>query len=133
MVGANRQIQAEFALAEGLPEVAADRIQVQQVVVNLIRNAIDAMLEAGTATPALVVATEAGNGEVVVSVTDSGPGVPEGRDVFQPFASTKPGGMGIGLSVSKSIVEAHGGRIRVEAPAAHPGACFAFTLPVEVG
>lgn len=127
---ADRQVRADFILADGLPEVAADRIQVQQVVVNLIRNAIDAMLEAGTGTPSLVVATAPGDGVVQVSVTDSGPGVPEGQDVFVPFASTKPGGMGIGLSVSKSIIEAHGGVIGIERPEGRSGARFTFTLPV---
>ncbi len=126
---ADRQIHAVCTLADGLPVVVADRIQVQQVVVNLIRNAIDAMLDAGTADPVLTVATEAGDGVVTVSVADTGPGVPEGRDVFAPFVSSKPGGMGIGLSVSRSIIEAQGGRIWVEPPDGHPGACFRFTLP----
>ncbi len=125
---ADRQVRARFDLSEGLPEVAADRIQVQQVVVNLIRNGVDAMLETGTADPQLVVATAFRDGAVEISVTDAGPGVPGGVDVFEPFFTSKPGGMGIGLSVSRSIVEAHGGKIWIE-PAAGHGARFAFTLP----
>lgn len=134
LIGApDRQIHADFALADGLPEVVADRIQVQQVVVNLIRNAIDAMLDAGTEAPTLVVATASCDRGVQVSVTNSGPGVPEGQDVFRPFVSTKPGGMGIGLSVSKSIIEAHGGVLAVDRPPGQPGARFSFTLPAGEG
>lgn len=134
---ADRQIDTRFELAPGLPEVVADRIQVQQVVVNLIRNGIDAMLEAGTPAPALVVATGLARAEdgdtaaVRISVTDNGPGILPGTEVFTPFVTTKAGGMGIGLSVSRSIVEAHGGRIWTE-PAATgsggSGTLFAFTL-----
>lgn len=130
---ADRQIDTRFELAEGLPEVVADRIQIQQVVVNLIRNGIDAMLEAATPAPSLVVSTALAAGEdgpaVRISVADGGPGVRPGTDVFAPFVTTKAGGMGIGLSVSRSIVEAHGGRIWTEAGPCG-GAVFAFTLPV---
>jgi len=129
---ADRRIDTRFELAEGLAEVVADRIQVQQVVVNLIRNGIDAMLEAGTPAPALVVATARDGGAVRVSVTDNGPGVLAGTEVFAPFVTTKAEGMGIGLSVSRSIVEAHGGRIWTE-PAPGGGAVFAFTLPLTAG
>ncbi len=125
---ADRQIHTRFDLAEGLPEVVADRIQVQQVVVNLIRNGIEAMLESRSGDALLVVATTPGDGAVEISVVDSGPGVAPGTELFTPFVTTKPGGMGIGLSVSRSIVQAHGGRIWVE-PAAGRGSRFAFTLP----
>ena len=132
---ADRQIDTRFDLAAGLPEVVADRIQVQQVVVNLIRNGIDAMLEAGTPAPALVVSTclvgeGAKAGAVRIAVADNGPGVLPGTEVFAPFVTTKAGGMGIGLSVSRSIVEAHGGRIWTE-PVPSGGGLFAFTLPLE--
>jgi two-component system sensor kinase FixL len=131
---ADREIDTRFDLADGLPEVVADRIQVQQVVVNLIRNGIDAMREAGTPSPALVVTTvlEGTGNAVRISVTDNGPGVAPGTDVFAPFVTTKAGGMGIGLSVSRSIVEAHGGRIWM-GPAPAGGAIFAFTLPLTGG
>jgi len=97
------------------------------------RAGIDAMLEAGTPSPTLIVATAAVSGDdgaaVRISVADNGPGVTPGTEVFAPFVTTKAGGMGIGLSVSRSIVEAHGGRIWTE-PAPRGGAVFAFTLPL---
>jgi two-component system sensor kinase FixL len=132
---ADQQIATRFELAEGLPAVTADRVQVQQVVVNLIRNAIDAMLEPGAAAggePLLVVETgRDAEGAVTISVRDTGPGIAAeaAAELFTPFVTTKKGGMGIGLSVSRSIVEAHGGRIRAE-PAEGGGARFVFTLPV---
>jgi two-component system sensor kinase FixL len=110
-------------------------VQVQQVVVNLIRNAIDAMLEPGAAAggePLLLVETgRDAEGAVTISVRDTGPGIAAeaAAELFTPFMTTKKGGMGIGLSVSRSIVEAHGGRIWAEA-AKGGGARFVFTLPV---
>ena len=132
---ADRQIHTRFDLADDLPEITADRIQVQQVVVNLIRNGIDAMLEAGTPDPRLEISTALVAGDMIeIAVSDAGPGVaPDAAEaVFTPFMTTKQGGMGIGLSVSRSIVEAHGGRIRVE-PAPGQGARFAFTLSTGAG
>jgi two-component system sensor kinase FixL len=132
---ADQNIRTRFELAEGLPEVTADRVQVQQVLVNLIRNGIDAMVEAGggAGEALLVVSTgRSAEGHVLISVADSGPGIaPEmAGDLFTPFVTTKTGGMGIGLSMSRSIVEAHGGRIWAEA-APEGGARFVFTLPSE--
>jgi two-component system sensor kinase FixL len=136
---ADQRIATRFELAQGLPEVMADRIQVQQVVVNLIRNGVEAMLEAkgegtgglGTCGLGLAISTAlAADGAVHIAVADTGPGIaPDVRDtLFAPFSTTKKTGMGIGLSVSKSIVEAHGGRIWVE-PGAGCGSRFVFSLP----
>ena len=130
---ADQHIRTRFDLAEGLPEVVADRIQIQQVVVNLIRKGIDAMLEAGLdASGEALLAVETRrdvDGAVLISVCDTGPGIPSAvaADLFTPFVTSKKGGMGIGLSVSRSIVEAHGGRIWVE-PVPSGGTRFLFTL-----
>ena len=135
---ADQHVHARCELADDLPEVTADRIQVQQVIVNLIRNGIDAMLEAGldaSDEALLVVETDRdASGAVLISVCDTGPGISAdvAADLFTPFVTTKKGGMGIGLSVSRSIVEAHGGRIWVERPESG-GTRFAFTLPVAQG
>jgi two-component system, LuxR family, sensor kinase FixL len=131
---ADQRIAPRFELAQGLPEVLADRIQVQQVIVNLIRNGVEAMLEGKDEAPTtlgLAISTaRAADGTVQIAVADTGPGIaPDVRDtLFMPFATTKKTGMGIGLSVSKSIVEAHGGRIWVE-PNPGGGSRFVFSLP----
>jgi two-component system sensor kinase FixL len=133
---ADQGIQTAYDLAEGLPQITADRIQVQQVVVNLIRNGIDAMLDPKTdrdGTLRLTIQTSRNkDGAVRISVADTGPGIaPDvAADLFTSFVTSKEGGMGIGLSVSKSIVEAHGGEIWVEPNAGH-GCQFAFTLPAD--
>ncbi len=132
---ADQHVHTNFDLAADLPEVTADRIQVQQVIVNLIRNGIDAMLEtAQNASDRALLVIETGRnaeGHVLISVCDAGPGIPAdiAADIFNPFVTTKKGGMGIGLSVSRSIVEAHGGRIWVDRPQSG-GTRFLFTLPV---
>jgi two-component system sensor kinase FixL len=130
---ADQGIQTNYEFAEGLPEITADRIQVQQVVVNLIRNAIDAMLDPKAEREGdshLTVRTgRDAEGAVEISVSDTGPGIaPEvAADLFAPFVTSKEGGMGIGLSVSKSIVEAHGGALWFE-PNPGQGSRFVFTL-----
>jgi PAS domain S-box-containing protein len=121
-------------LAEGLPPVLGDRVQLQQVVLNLIMNAIEAM--AGRdAPPELVIASEKHDaGRVRVTVRDSGPGLdPESLTrVFEAFYTTKPQGMGIGLSISHTIIAAHGGRLW-GARNSGSGMTFQFTLPVFEG
>jgi two-component system sensor kinase FixL len=113
--------------------VFVDRVQIQQVLVNLIRNAIDAMM--ASHAKSLVVRTDAGPEKLItVTVEDSGSGI--GEDVaarlFQPFVSTKETGMGIGLSICRNIIEAHGGRIWFE-PKPGGGTIFRFTVPVMEG
>jgi two-component system sensor kinase FixL len=129
MVGAKeRGVRLRFAIDGGVDLVLADKVQVQQVVLNLMRNAIDAMED--TPRRDLLVAARLVEDEMVeVSVSDTGPGIsPDIADqLFQPFITTKSTGMGVGLSISRTIIEAHGGRIWVEA---NPGggAIFRFTL-----
>jgi PAS domain S-box-containing protein len=122
-----RRISAELDLAKQLPLTAADRIQIQQVLINLIRNAADAM-EASDSPKQLVVRSRHVDGRIVIEVCDSGPGLTDKEKAFEPFYSTKPNGMGVGLAVSRSIVHAHEGQLwaRDNAPR---GTIFAFTLP----
>lgn len=122
-------IALELNLAADLPPVLIDQIQIQQVVLNLVRNSIDALRD--VETPAITVATAPGPGEVEVVVSDNGAGLsPEVRErLFEPFVSTKPDGIGIGLSICRTIVEAHGGRIAVAAGTGC-GTAFRFSVPV---
>jgi two-component system sensor kinase FixL len=109
--------------------VLADRVQIQQVLLNLIRNAVDAM--ADSPTRELVIAARPVDDDMVeVSVADSGSGIaPEiAEQLFQPFITTKRQGMGVGLSISRTIVDAHGGKIWAE-PNGAGGTIFRFTLP----
>ena len=120
-------------LAKRLPLVMGDRIQLQQVILNLLRNAFEAMAEVYDRPRQLVVRTEPESDTGVrVSVRDSGVGLDRHSldKLFDAFYTTKPGGMGIGLSVSRSIIESHHGRMWVE-PNDGPGATFAFSIPVR--
>jgi C4-dicarboxylate-specific signal transduction histidine kinase len=125
-------VSMQTQLAEGLPVIQGDRVQLQQVMLNLIINAIQAMSGVRERSRELLIGTReyASNG-VLVEVRDSGPGLsPESVDrVFEAFYTTKPGGMGMGLSVCRSIVEAHGGRIWASRTPGL-GATFQFTVPV---
>ena len=117
-------------LAEGLPLVRGDRVQLQQVILNLIINAFEAM-SAGEGTRELLISTrKAENEGVLVAVRDSGPGVASAslERVFESFYTTKPSGLGLGLPISRSIIEAHGGRLWASANAPR-GALFQFTMP----
>jgi len=122
-------IEVDIDLDPNAEEVLADRIQVQQVLVNLIRNAIDAMLNSERRH--LLIRTRAEDKFVNISVEDSGSGLDDGvaRKLFQPFVTSKKSGMGVGLSICRTIVEAHGGKIWFE-PAPNRGTVFHFTLPV---
>ncbi len=130
MLGAkDSKITIKRQLSGDLPPVLADRVQIQQVLVNLVRNAAEAM--AKSPKRELTLTTEhAGDGMVRVAVADTGPGVPPSlaEQLFRPFVTTKPGGMGIGLAISRSIVESHGGSLSM-APNSGGGTVFQFTLP----
>ena len=124
-------VSMQTQLATGLPAVDGDRIQLQQVVLNLILNAVEAMsgIDDGPRELQISTARDA-SGAVLVAVRDSGPGVdPKGVDrVFEAFFTTKPGGMGMGLAICRSIIEAHGGRLWASANEPR-GAIFQFTFP----
>jgi PAS domain S-box-containing protein len=120
-----------FDIAHNLPAVHGDSIQLQQVVLNLVRNGLEAMaVTEGTARELTIRAARTGR-EVAISVTDQGIGVSAetSNRVFEPFYTTKPAGLGLGLSISRSIIEAHGGRLWTE-PNPCGGSVFAFALPI---
>src|ERR1700686_891791 len=122
-------ISIRTELAEDLPKVMADRVQLQQVLMNLMLNAIDAMEET-TGGGELTIKLEAGNAQLLISVTDTGVGLrqEQGEEIFKAFFTTKDKGTGMGLPISRSIIESHGGRLwATGAPGA--GATFQFTLP----
>jgi two-component system, LuxR family, sensor kinase FixL len=133
LVGAKEHgVKVRFDFNPNTPPVMIDKVQIQQVVLNLIRNAIDAM-EASPVRNLRVSVRPEGSSLAVVAVADTGPGISPGfaSQLFQPFMTTKAAGMGVGLSISRSIVEAHGGRIWVED---NPGggALFRFTVPTVI-
>jgi signal transduction histidine kinase len=124
-------IEVRLDLAPRLPDVRADRELVEQVAFNLLRNAIDALKRRGDGPRKVEIQTARGeNGMVEVTVADTGPGIDEAivKHVFEPFASEKPAHMGIGLPISRSIVEAHGGHIKLKSSSGE-GAVLAFALP----
>ena len=126
-------ILAKMQLAEGLPHVSGDRIHLQQVILNLIMNAIEAMSEVSDGSRELQISTsEAEAGSVLVVVSDSGPGLSPASDarMFEAFYTTKANGLGIGLSICRSIVDAHGGRLWA-APNEPRGTVFCMTLPIR--
>ncbi len=128
------QVEVRTEFAESLPSVTVDKILIQQVILNLVRNAIEAITQAQGAQRDIFIATRARNGGALeVAVSDTGPGLPHDAadKIFQPFFTTKPQGMGMGLSLSLSIVEAHGGQLTAE-PHAKQGAIFRLVLPAMV-
>jgi signal transduction histidine kinase len=131
-----RNVVVRLELAPGLPPVAGDRVQLQQVVLNLIMNGLDAMRESGVGERTLVLRTfSAGPASVGVAVQDSGGGIEEAAldQVFRAFYTTKPEGLGMGLAIARSIVEAHGGHLDARNNP-EGGATFSFTLPtIEEG
>ena len=127
----NNEGGIEVTVDDSLPEVLADPIQVQQVALNLIRNALESTRGTGSSVPVEVSAALCGSGCVRIEVRDHGTGLPEGAEdkLFLPFYTTKQDGMGIGLSMCRSLIQAQGGDIGFERPE-DGGARFYFTLPV---
>jgi signal transduction histidine kinase len=126
----NNRVTMRTELEEGLPEVTGDRVQLQQVILNLTLNAIDAMREVEDRARNLLVSTAREDRGVRMSVRDSGVGVdPQGIEkLFGAFYTTKAQGMGIGLAISRSIIESHDGRLWAVANDG-PGATFSFSIP----
>jgi len=128
-------VTVETEIAAELPPVRGDRVQIQQVLLNLVTNGYDAMAGVEGPERQLVVGAELADGAGVrVSVSDRGTGIPPGEieRIFEPFVTTKPHGMGLGLAVCRSILAAHGGRLwAVNNPGR--GATFHFTLPLASG
>ena len=128
---ASRKVSLGVEVQKALPPVTGDRVQLQQVLLNLIINAMDAMAEVPVEARRLVVrARQTDLGTVEMAVADAGHGVPPAKlaRLFEPFATTKPDGLGLGLPISAGIVRAHGGRIWAESGPA--GATFYFTVPM---
>lgn len=125
------RVRSAFEFNAEAEMVTADHVQIQQVLINLMRNAIEAMRDSDR-RELVVRTTPGGDGTVVVEIADTGPGISDeiAARLFRPFVTTKPGGMGIGLSISKRIVEAHGGKISVIRNE-NGGATFRFTLPIN--
>jgi two-component system, LuxR family, sensor histidine kinase DctS len=131
-------VRVESRVAGDLPRVLCDRTMVEQVLLNLARNAMQAMDEAHVPNPALVLevrlasAQEAGKRWLAFSVVDCGPGIPDEvkRQLFTPFFTTKAEGMGLGLSLCRTVVEQHGGQLVFE-PNRPQGTIFRFTLPAQ--
>ena len=128
------QAQLRLHLNPGIPAIMGDTIQLQQVIINLIVNAIQAMVAVEGRPRIVDVSTRSGeNGDVVLDVADSGPGIDPAHaaELFEAFFTTKPDGMGIGLSICRSIVEAHGGEISAVSATPAPGAIFRCILPAS--
>jgi signal transduction histidine kinase len=126
------QISLRTQLADDLPPVLGDRIQLQQVILNLMLNAIEAVSFIDVGPRELLVSSARGeSNDLLVAVRDSGPGLAPGAldHLFDAFHTTKPDGMGIGLTISRSIIEAHGGRVWATSNAPR-GAILQFTVPI---
>ena len=128
-------VSVQTQLADDLPILQGDRVQLQQVILNLIINAVQAMSGVSEGTRDLLISTGRAEPDgVFVAVRDSGPGLAPAvlERLFEPFYTTKPGGLGLGLSICQSIIEAHGGRLWATANAPR-GAEFNFTVPAHPG
>ncbi len=131
---ASKNVLLEHNLAPGLPRIWGDRVHLSQVLINLLVNGIDAVQSRpDNARHVVVEAHNGAAGEIEITVRDSGPGIPAAiiDKLFVPFFTTKPDGLGMGLAISRAIVQAHGGRLSAEPSALGGGATFRVILPVE--
>ena len=125
-------IAIEMEMAQHLPPVAADAVSLQQVLINLVTNAMESMQTVATSARTIVLSATPQESLVLVTVADQGTGVTDYEALFAPFFTTKPKGMGMGLAISRSIVEAHGGTLWGR-PQATGGSLFCFTIPTALG
>jgi len=122
-------------LANDLPLILADQLLIEQVIVNLVKNAMEAMQVLDKNDRRLTLQTDiCQDSGILVSVRDSGPGISdyEASKIFEPFYTTKPEGMGMGLAIIRSIVDSHGGELDVQKNENEAGTTFKFTLPIRV-
>ena len=129
------QVDLELDLHQRVSTLWVDRIQIEQAILNLIRNAIDAMRGVPECDRRIAISTSmAGSDDVAITIRDHGSGVASEdlKEIFDPFFSTKPSGMGMGLSITRTIVEAHGGRVEIPRNESE-GAVFTVVLPSETG
>lgn len=121
-------------LSDNLPVVSVDPVQIQQVILNLVRNAMDALTSVHTQQPEIVISSCLDSNKILIAVEDNGPGITKriAANIFTPFVSTKTSGMGMGLAISRTIIRSHGGELNYEARSSG-GSRFYFTLPVIIG
>ena len=126
------EIELEFFPADELGDLYVDEIQIQQILVNLVKNSLDAISAAGQSDGRIEIVVKIAGKEVLVAVQDNGPGVSAElrRRLFESFFTTKPKGVGLGLSICKNIAAAHGGSLNYQTPA-RGGSCFTLSLPLE--
>ena len=127
----SRDVTLDYVSSPGLPLVSGDRVHLSQVLLNLIMNGMDALQSSAAGNKRVTIeALQRDAGRVEVAVTDSGPGVPPEviAKVFDPFYTTKSNGLGMGLPISRTIIEAHGGRLWAEQARSGSGLTFRFTL-----
>lgn len=125
-------IELQFFPDESLDELYVDEIHIQQIMVNLVKNSIDAISESEISSGRIEIRVSSDSGQVLITVTDNGPGIPEKHQdrLFESFFTTKPKGVGLGLSICKTIAAAHGGNLRYE-QRERGGSRFALSLPLE--
>ena len=130
---AEQQVAPKLQISGALPNIKIDRIQIEQVLLNLIRNALEAMAATPPAERRLTITAAQVDGEAVIRIADTGPGLPLAiaERLFQPYQTTKPQGMGLGLAVSRAILQAHGGRLWPESTK-QKGTTFCLSLPLSV-
>jgi C4-dicarboxylate-specific signal transduction histidine kinase len=126
-------VSLRMVLAADIPQVMADRVQLQQVLMNLMTNSFDAMKDTDGTRELTIQSQRGENGQVRISVSDTGVGLPsaQAEEIFGAFFTTKPHGTGMGLRISRSIVESHGGRLWATDNSSR-GATFHLTLPTRV-